>query len=200
MDKLIRSLIDAGVLKTERIIKAFRNIDRRDFVLPEYKSEAYEDYPLPIGYGQTISQPYTVAFMLELLQSKKGDKVLDVGSGSGYTTALIADIIGPKGFVWGLEIIPELVALGSNNLNKYSLKNAEIVQTEEKMGLIKKSPFDRILVSASAGNVPGQLVDQLKIGGILVVPVGNDIYKITKNSLDKTDTETFSGFVFVPLK
>ncbi len=200
MEKLIRNLIDAGALKTERIIKAFENIDRKDFVLPEFGSEAYEDYPLPIGYGQTISQPYTVAFMLELLQPKKGDKVLDVGSGSGYTTALIADMVSHKGFVWGLEIIPELVALGSNNLKKYNFKNAEIIQAKERLGLVEKSPFDKILVSASAREVPNELLGQLKNRGIMVIPVGADVQKITKISKTKIKTEVFSGFVFVPLK
>ena len=105
--ELVRHLIEEGYLKTERIIGAFSAIDRADFVLEEYKSEVYGDYPLPISYGQTISQPATVAFMLELLQPEAGDKVMDAGSGSGWQTAILASIVGEKGSVYAVERIPE---------------------------------------------------------------------------------------------
>jgi len=199
MKELVSDLIEEGVLKTESIIKAFKKIDRGDFVLPEYEDEAYDDFPLPIGHGQTISQPLTVAFMLELLDSKKGSKVLDVGSGSGWTTALLAEI-SENGFVFGTEIIPDLVAFGKNNLAKYRLSNAEIRQAVKEIGLEEKAPFDRILVSASAKEIPEGLLKQLKIGGIMVIPVENSILKIEKISKEEIKTERFDGFVFVPLK
>jgi len=116
--ELIKHLIARNVLKTKAIIDAFQAVDRIDFVPLKYLDEAYGDYPLPIGYGQTISQPFTVAFMLELLQPQKGDKILDVGSGSGWTTALLAHIVQEEGSVRGIELIPELVAFGKKNLNK----------------------------------------------------------------------------------
>jgi len=119
MKKLISELIDQSYLKTPRIIRAMKKIDRADFVLPDFKESAYINLPLPIGRKQTISQPLTVAFMLELLQPKEGDKTLDIGSGSGWTTALLAEIVGKKGKVFSMELIPELCNFGMKNINKY---------------------------------------------------------------------------------
>ena len=123
---LVEKLISDEALRTPRIIDAFKKIDRADFVEVQYKDEAYGDYPLPIGHEQTISQPSTVAFMLELLQPATGNKVLDVGSGSGWTAALLAQIVGPEGRVFGFELVPELVKFGSENLAKYNFPHAEI--------------------------------------------------------------------------
>ena len=126
-EDLIKHLKEATqVLKNPSIENAFMVIDRVDFVDEDYKVEAYEDYPLPIGNGQTISQPTTVAFMLELLDVKKGEKVLDLGSGSGYTSALIGKIVGDSGRVVGVEIITELVEKSRENLAKYTMDNVEI--------------------------------------------------------------------------
>ena len=160
---------------------------------------AYEDCALPIGYGQTISQPYTVAFMLELLGPKEKDKILDVGSGSGWTTALLSKIVGEKGKVFGLERIPELVDFGKKNLSKYGFNNYKIMQAKETLGLSEEAPFDKILVSATAQDLPQDLIDQLRIGGIMVIPIKDAILKIVKLSENKTDTQKFIGFAFVPL-
>jgi len=199
MEELISNLIKQGVLKDEKIINAFINISRKNFVLPEYKEEACNDYPLPTGYGQTISQPLTVAFMLELLEVEEENKILDVGSGSGWTTALLAEL-APQGFVYGVEIISELVDFGRSNLFRYKFKNAEILQAGETLGLEEKAPFDRILVSASTQKLPEELISQLKTGGIMVIPVGNCIFKVKKVSEEKIEMEKFEGFIFVPLK
>ena len=121
---LIEHLKSSGVLKNSNIIEAFEKIDRADFVLEEHKLESYEDHPIPIGRGQTISQPTTVAFMLELLSVQKGDKVLDIGSGSGWTTALLSELVGSTGEVFGVERVSELVEFGSKNLAKYDFKNS----------------------------------------------------------------------------
>ncbi|KKU81316.1 MAG: Protein-L-isoaspartate(D-aspartate)O-methyltrans ferase [Parcubacteria group bacterium GW2011_GWA1_47_8] len=196
---LIEHLKDTGVLKTPAIIRAFEHIDRKYFVSEELRSLAYADEALPIGMGQTISQPFTVAFMLELLSAQKGDYVLDVGSGSGFTTALLADIIGEKGRVIGVEIVPALVSMGKENLARYHFAHAEIKKTGEMLGSPADAPFDKILVSAAAEQIPLSLVGQLKVGGRMVIPVGNDILKIEKNADGSIATEKHSGFVFVPL-
>ena len=199
-DELIEKLIADEMLKTERIIEAFRGVDRADFMQGEYKDEAYGDYPLPIGHEQTISQPSTVAFMLELLQPAAGDKVLDVGSGSGWTTALLAQIVGPEGRVFGLELVPDLVKFGSENLGKYNFPHARIQQADDVLGLPPEAPFDKILVSAAGQVLPQGLIDQLKVGGRLVIPIQNSVWKIDKLSETEIDKTEFSGFAFVPLK
>lgn len=196
---LISHLKDKGLLGAKELEDAFRTIDRADFAPKDYKVEFYEDYPLPIGFGQTISQPTTVAFMLELLGLKKGDNVLDVGSGSGWTIALIAEMIKPRGKVWGVEIIPELVEFGGKNLAKYNFPNAEIFQAHKQIGLPEHAPYDKILVSAEAEDLPPELLEQLKIGGIIVIPIKNTLYKIEKLAEDKTKETAFPGFAFVPL-
>ena len=199
MEELVKSLVTEGALKTREIVEAFTAVDRKDFVLPEYSSEAYINAPLSIGYGQTISQPYTVAFMFELLEPKKGEKILDVGSGSGWTTALLAHVVGPRGSIIGVELIPELAKFGSKNLAKYDFKHASIEQAGKELGKPKEAPFNKILVSAGGEEVPQELVDQLKIGGVMVIPILDAIWKVTKVSESETNVEKFEGFVFVPL-
>ena len=200
MDKslLIAQLRDRGALRTPALIRCFERIDRKDFVTEEEKGAAYGDYPLPIGFGQTISQPYTVAFMLELLGIQEGDRVLDVGSGSGWTTALLACVVGSRGSVTGLERIPELVRFGNKNLAKYDLPWAGIGEAGVERGLPGKQ-FGRILVSASASRFPPSLIDQLIPGGVLVVPVGTSIFRVEKKQSGEVVYDEYPGFVFVPL-
>ena len=126
MEKLIKKFIEDGVLKTPEIISAFRKIQRKDFIPENLQYAQSVDSPLPIGDGQTISQPYTVAFMLELLEPKKGQKILDVGSGSGWVSTLLAEIVGLKGFVYAIERITQLLKFGENNAIKYKLPNIKI--------------------------------------------------------------------------
>ena len=178
---------------------AFSDVDRSDFVPEEFRSLAYDDAPLPIGAGQTISQPYTVAFMLDLLDPRPGDKILDIGSGSGYTTALLASIAGKNGRVIGLEKIPSLVLFGQKNIAKYNLKTAVIQPAGRDIGLSEESPFDRILVSAAAESLPEKLINQLKEGGVLVIPVRDEIWRVKKLEGRKTEIKKWSGFAFVPL-
>lgn len=199
--ELVNHLKKTGVLKTEIIINAFLNIDRKDFIKPEHLFEAYGDYPLPIGENQTISQPWTVAFMLELLQPSKDQKVLDIGFGSGWTTALLAHIVGDKGKVYGVEILPSVFEFGKNNISKYNFIKRGIVELklgDGSKGWKEHSPFDRILVSAAAKEIPQRLIDQLANNGILVIPDRNGIWKIEKRE-ETIDKQYFPGFAFVPL-
>jgi len=198
---LVDKLIERGYLKTPEIISAFKKIKRKDFVREEYKDLAEIDEPLPIGYGQTISQPSTVAFMFELLQPKKGDKILDIGSGSGWTATLLAEIVGEKGKVYALEIIPELKEFGEKNVAKYNFVKKGIVKficSDGSHGLPSESPFDKILVSASATKIPSALKNQLKNNGRMVIPVGNSIFLVIKKN-NKYEEKEFEGFSFVPL-
>jgi len=198
---LVDKLIERGYLKTPEIISAFKKIKREDFVREEYKDLAEIDEPLPIGYGQTISQPSTVAFMFELLQPKKGDKILDIGSGSGWTAALLAEIVGEKGKVYSVEIIPELKEFGERNVAKYNFVKKGIVKficSDGSQGLPSESPFDKILVSASATKIPSALKTQLKNNGRMVIPVGNSIFLVIRKN-NKCEEKEFEGFSFVPL-
>lgn len=200
---LIDSLIEEGWLKTPKIIEAFKKVKREDFLPGEMKDLAEINEALPIGYGQTISQPLVVAFMLEQLQPRPGDKILDVGSGSGWTSALLAEIVGSKGKVIAIEVIPELMEFGKNNVAKYNFIEKETVEficADGSKGYEKEAPFDGILVSASVQTeVPQAWKNQIKIGGKIVTPLGSSIWRFTKKSEKRGDEVEYPGFVFVPL-
>lgn len=169
-------------------------------MLPEFKDMAHEDNPLPIGHGQSISQPFTVAFMLELLQPKKNNVILDLGTGAGWTSALLAESVGPKGMVYTVEVLPALVLFAQTNLLKYHYQNVRIKHTTSRLGLPEFSPFEKILVSAAADELPATLVDQLASGGTLVMPIQETIVKVDKVSDTALEIRSFPGFAFVPLK
>jgi len=200
MEGLVQHLKGSGVLKTPALIEAFLRIDRKDFVLPEYQTQAYEDHPLPIGFDQAISQPYTVAFMLELLRPKRREKILDVGSGSAWTTALLAHMVGMEGKVLGTELVSVLVEFGKKNLAKYKFPQAEVMQAKKRvLGLPDRAPFDKILVSATAKEVPQELLTQLTEQGVMVIPVEDAVLRVQKIPGKEPDIQRFEGFVFVPL-
>lgn len=183
----------------DRILLAFAKFDRQNFIPAEIKNLAHNDWALPIGYEQTISQPTTVKLMLHWLDAQLGDKVLDVGSGSGWTTALLSYIVGSKGKIYAVERVPELVEFGQENCQRLGIENAHFSTAGDEFGLPEEAPYDRILVSASADELPQELVDQLKVGGKMVIPVHEDILEITKKSKSDLDIKKHEGFVFVPL-
>lgn len=197
---LENELIRTKRLKSAKIIKAFSSVDRAIFLPKHDLPFAYEDVALPIGFGQTGSQPSTVVFMLELLAPEIGDRILDIGSGSGWTTALLSKIVGRGGQVFGVERIPELIEFGQNNLLKVGATNATIYPSNKNLGLIKYAPYDKILVSAMAKTFPLDILQQLKIGGRIVIPIGNSIFKIDKVDEGKILKKSYPGFVFVDLK
>ena len=192
-EDLIRRLKEAKF--PEHIIGAFRKIDRDKFIPEVLKSRAYEDTALPIGHQQTISQPYTIAFMLSLLKLESNQKILEIGSGSGYVLALINEL-SQNSEILGLERIKEL-AQSSQKVLK-SKKNITIFHKEGSKGLSGEAPFDRILVSAAFGEIPQHLVRQLKVGGILVAPVRNSIV-FMQRFRNEIKVNKFPGFVFVPV-
>jgi len=202
MQNLIAQLIKDGYLKTPLIIEAFKNIKREDFIPEGLKDETDVNAPLPIGFGQTISQPLTVAFMLELLGPQPGEKILDIGSGSGWQTALLAYCVGDKGKVIGIERIKELAEFGKENIAKYNFMKkgiVEIIYADGKDGYEKEAPFDKIIAAASARELPEAWKKQLKIGGKIVAPIEESIWLFTKKSDTEFDSQEFPGFVFVPL-
>ena len=199
---LISSLIKDKWLKTPKIIEAFRKIKREDFLTSDIKNLSEANKALPIGHGQTISQPLTVAFMLELLQPEEDDRILDIGSGSGWTAALLAEIVSEKGKVIAMEIVPELVEFGKNNTAKYSFIKKGIIEFilgNGVLGYKKEFPYDKILASASGTNLPQAWRDQLKIGGRIVCPIGNSIWLFVKKNKNEFEQTEHPGFVFVPL-
>ena len=201
--KDIQTLIDSMVLndalRTPRIMEAFKEVDRKYFVPESFDEYIYIDAPLPIGEDQTISQPSTVSFMLELLEPREGDKILDIGSGSGWTTALLCYIAGESGSVEGLERKDALVEKGRENLAKFDFgPHCTIQKAGERLGRPGET-FDKILVSASSSEIPEELFEQLKPGGVLVIPVRNSIFRFRKLSDGRISKEEYPGFRFVPL-
>ncbi len=200
-DHLKHELIIQDVLDTPELSAAFDEIDRADFVPEDFKDAAYENLPLPIGFNQTISQPFTVFFMLGLLDVKKGDRVLEIGTGSGWQTALLSFLAGKNGKVVSLERIFELVEFAKNNLSQYSeyYRASKVVHGDGSFGMPEFAPFDKIIAAAAAAEIPKAWKEQLKVGGKIIAPVEHDIIMLQKNSSDDFKKTVFEGFAFVPL-
>lgn len=201
--ELVDELIVKGVLRTPRIIDAFRHIDRADFVPEHLKKDAYVNAPLPLGYKQTISQPFTVALMLELLRPQAGDKILDVGSGSGWQTALLAHIVSKKegGKVIGIELVSELYEWSIKRISTYNYITSGIAQMycrNAHDGFLQEAPFDKIIAAASLQEIPHAWKQQLIIGGRLVAPVRSSLMLLLKKDGNEFEEREYPGFVFVP--
>jgi protein-L-isoaspartate(D-aspartate) O-methyltransferase len=202
MSKLVNNLIKDGYLKNDLIIAALEHIDRIEFVPRELELLVDADVALPIGYGQTIPKPMVIALMLELLDSQPGQKILDVGSGSGWTTALLAKIVGDGGKVVSMERMKSLSDFAKKNTDKYGFVKkgtAEFYHGDIAVGFPPEAPYDRILVSPSVlDEIPQTLKNQLKLGGKMVVPVGNSIIYLEREGENEFFREEFPGFDFVP--
>lgn len=184
-----------------RVTDAFAAAPRAGFLPPGVRDRAAVDAPLPIGHGATNSQPWTVRFMLERLRVPSAARVLDVGSGSGWTTALLAHLSGPLGSVTGVEVVPALVEMGRQNLAALDLPWARIEPAlPGVLGLPDAGPFDRILVSADAGSIPAELEHQLAEGGRMVIPAAGVMWTITRNHTGlHREPDQEHRFAFVPL-
>ena len=186
---------------SDRVIEAMARVPRELFLPEQLRSRAYEDSPQPIGWGQTISAPHMVAIMCDLLDLEDGMTVLEVGGGSGYHAAVMADLVGPSGVVYSMERIPELVAAARENLKKARIFNVMMVEGDGSLGLPEHAPYDRISVAATAPSVPEPLKQQLKSpGGRMIIPVGTgdqELVLVTRKN--GFSTEERMGVIFVPL-
>lgn len=210
-DALVRHLQERGVLKTSAITDAFLEIDRKDFLPENVQEYAYVDEALPIGEEQTVSQPYTVAFMLELLDPEPGHIILDSGAGSGWQTSILAHIVSlnnTKGKIYSFEIVPFLCDFGKENVSKYNFIKKGIVgwYCADASLPPKDILFDRIISAASIlcneedviQCVPLAWKEQLKEGGIMVLPIGNSLWRFIKTGPDAFQQQEYPGFLFVP--
>jgi protein-L-isoaspartate(D-aspartate) O-methyltransferase len=201
-ERMVAEQIAARDVKDPRVLAAMRQIPRHLFVPADQQSSAYDDRPLPIGYGQTISQPYIVALMTELARPKATDRALEVGTGSGYQAAILSKLVAE---VYSIEIIEPLAAEAKTRLARMGCTNVTCRTGDGYNGWPEKAPFDLIVVTAAPDHVPPPLVTQLKPGGRLVIPVGEvfsvqELLVIEKDASGKTHTEQITPVRFVPLK
>lgn len=202
-DQLIEGLVKSGYIKSPPVKKAFESVSREDFLPNHQKSTAYADTPLGIPAGQTISAPSMIAIMLEAAQLSRGLKVLEIGAGSGYNAALIAEIVG-GGNVVTMERLPDLVAFARINLEKSGYGKIRVIKGDGTLGYKKEAPYDRIMVTAAAPKISKHWVDQLKAGGLIIAPVGDrHFYQelvVAKKSKDGSlGEQRKGGCAFVPL-
>ena len=166
---MVETQLRARGIRDERLLSAMSEVPRHEFVEAQYRNQAYEDHPLPIGAGQTVSQPYIVGLMLELLRLERSSKVLEIGTGSGYQTAILAKLAA---HVYSVERHAELAREAQKNLSRLGLANVTVVVGDGAQGLPEFAPFDAVVVSAAAGEIPRPLFTQLREGGRMIIPVG----------------------------
>ena len=197
-EKMVETQIKDRGVKDERVLSAMLKVERHRFVPKEYESQAYADQPLPIGEGQTISQPYIVALMTELLDLKGGEKVLEVGTGSGYQAAILAELAKE---VYTIEIIEPLASTAKNLLQEQGYRNIQVKAGDGYLGWPAAAPFDGIIVTCAPDHIPKPLLEQLREGGRMVVPVGThsqELKRIVKRS-GKIETTDVISVIFVPM-
>jgi protein-L-isoaspartate(D-aspartate) O-methyltransferase len=186
-------------IRDPRLLKAMATVPRHEFVEPRYREQAYEDHPLPIGSGQTVSQPYIVALMLQVLQLEPASRVLEIGTGTGYQTALLAQLAA---HVYSVERHPQLAREAEAILSRLGYRNVTVLVGDGSQGLPQHAPFDAIVVSAAASQIPAPLFDQLGEGGRMIIPVGpseaQELQLIQKRE-GKPLITVLDGCRFVPL-
>ena len=198
-EMMVRAQIEARGIKDEGVLKMMRTVPRHKFVSPVYQKIAYSDRPLPIGYAQTISQPYIVALMTESLKLKGGEKVLEIGTGSGYQAAILAELAKE---VYTIEIIPGLTKKAEKTLKKLGYKNIKVKCGDGYLGWPEYAPFDAIIVTCAPDHIPQPLIDQLAEGGRMVIPIA-DTYPqrltLIQKKKGKIIQEIITGCMFVPM-
>jgi protein-L-isoaspartate(D-aspartate) O-methyltransferase len=199
---MVETQIRSRGVRNESVLRAMLEVPRHEFVPAAYRDLAYEDEPLPIGLDQTISQPYIVALMTELVEPMPSHRVLEVGTGSGYQAAVIARLVSQ---VYSIEIIPEHAQAAAERLKRLGVKNAEVRTGNGYLGWPEHAPFDGILVTAGATEIPPRLVEQLKPGGRMIIPVGSTLSEqvlkvIRKDATGKIETRDVIPVRFVPLR
>ena len=199
--QLINKFKKNGIIKSKEVEKAFLKIPREKFVPYEYYHNAYIDTPLKIGFNQTISAPHMVAIMAEALDIRKGQKILEIGTGSGYHVAIVSKLVGEKGYVYSIERFTKLAKKAEENIKKIKIKNIKIEIGDGSKGLKKNSPYDRIYFTCAAPGISDIIVNQLKIKGKLLIPVGKTVCNLIL--LEKNENEikkyNLGGCAFVPL-
>ena len=198
---LVAEQVEGAGVRDRRVLAALRSVRRELFVPEDQRNKAYHNRPLPIGFGQTISQPLIVAIMIEAMQLEGGEKVLEIGAGSGYAAAVLAEIAAE---VFTIERISELAKVASTNLASAGYENVEVRCADGTEGWPEEAPFDAILVSAGAPEAPAPLKRQLKVGGRLVIPVGSregaqELIRVTRVSEDRYKADEITEVRFVPL-
>ena len=198
-ERMVATQLASRRIKDKRVLEVMAKVPRHRFVLPKYLDSAYEDHPLPLGEGQTISQPYMVALMTECLRLKGDEKVLEVGTGSGYQAAILAELSKE---VYTIERFESLAERAKKVLSDLEYKNVKVIVGDGSRGLEEEAPFDRIVVTAGAPVLPKSLADQLAEGGKMVIPVGGSFSQallLVEKEKDKVKTTSVCGCVFVPL-
>ena len=205
-EQLVKWLTKNGYIKSPLVKDAFMRISRADFISDESRDDANENLPIAIGFERTIPQPSTVAFMLELAEPKFGEKILHVGSGSGWQTALLAHVVGgkseadsPAGKVVAIESVEEFSHLATKNLEKYhfiSNSIADVIHGDAKEGFAKDAPYDKIISSVTRKEIPRAWKDEVRIGGRIVTPIGEHIVVLDKTSADTFSRRQYFGFDF----
>lgn len=201
IDKLIKSMRNSGFLNDNKVELAIRKSPRHEFVPKSLLDTAYENIPISLMKNQTISQPSVVSRMTELLNVMEGQKILEVGSGSGWQSAILSFLVA-HGKVFSIERHPELVKFAKENLNKLGIQNVDVILGDGSLGLSQESPFDRIIITAACKKVPPPLFEQLSLNGLLIAPVGEYpqsliLYKKTSQGIIEIKNQP--GYVFVPL-
>lgn len=199
---MVREQIEAREINNPAVLNALKTVPRHRFVPGRYEPYAYQDSPLPIGYGQTISQPFIVAYMTELIAPQPGDKILELGTGSGYQAAILAQIVDQ---VYSIEIVPQLAQRTAKLLGELGYTNIHSKQGDGYFGWPEQAPFDAIVVTAAAPYVPPPLLEQLKAGGKMVIPVGTpfrtqNLLLVEKTAAGKIHTRNLLPVRFVPLR